>query len=173
MSITTSDLSVGVHWVNAKNGPMRGFKRFTDCEVKRSWIDYLLGEKQTYDVCFSKVSIEPGSEIVRPRTMDHHGVTEPSDNLRTNKITIGDIVTPGGQKCSRAVSPFDDKTVFFPSTSHTLDPGLSLNKDIDSEKGPGIHFFPSIHALQQSLPLSYELSDVHFNVMYWNTRTQK
>jgi len=79
MSITTSDLSGGVHWVTRREGPVRGYKykRFTDCEVERSWFDCLMGNKQTYDVCFSKVTIEPGDEIVRPRAMDHHGVTGP------------------------------------------------------------------------------------------------
>lgn len=82
--------------------------------------------------------MNPGNQIVRPYDNRWTGSGELSDDMRTNEIFIGDIVTPDGNKCLSAVAPFRNFP-FTPNTTYTA----PLDKDIDSMCVPGFHFYPN------------------------------
>jgi hypothetical protein len=137
-----SDLPIGLSEI--KQGTVHGYKFFNHCRVQQSWVDWLSWKPETtYDLCFSKVAVNPGSQIVRP--------SESSHDIRTDEITIGEIVTPCGKKCTSAISPFRDFE-FRPNKSYS---GV-LDQRIYEACAPGFHFYPSSKILSEHVPLLYE-----------------
>lgn len=136
--INATELPIGVHKV--ENGEINGYKYFEKCRV-RTWVDWLTGKQREYGICWARVSVKEGGEIVRPLVC---GTTSlPSDDFRTDKLDVDDIVTPDGYKCSSAVSPFCNMEYNSNQTYKS-----SLDTRLDRECVIGLHFFPTMEALK-------------------------
>lgn len=80
---------------------INGWKYFRNCRVQ-TWSDWLTGRYREYDHCRAKVTVREGGTIVRPEWINEYDEQVFSDNLRTNKLEIGDIETQDGHKCLSA-----------------------------------------------------------------------
>jgi hypothetical protein len=154
------DLPVGLSEI--RQGTVYGYKFFTDCTTEQTWADWLVGRSHgTYSLCFSKVAVNPGNQILRPSEFycDKYDHTDcgnrPSDDMRTNEIVIGEIVTPCGKKCTSAMSPFR-KFKFTPNTTYRGE----LNKQIDEIRAPGFHFYPSTRELRENVLPEYSCTTI-------------
>jgi hypothetical protein len=142
------NLPIGLSEV--EQGTIHGYKFFTDCRVEQTEAHSPI----TYSLCFSKVAVNPGNQILRPSEFYKYDFFDygvrGSDDIRTNEIVIGEIVTPCGKKCTSAVSPFR-KFAFTPNTTYSCE----LDKDIDVISAPGFHFYPAHWMLRKNVGSEY------------------
>jgi hypothetical protein len=172
--MNASDLPLGSTVVSDKP---KGHKLLLNCHVQQSLFDILIGREIIYERCHAEVTVEEGSEIIRPlkvsppekkvsysnelsafiekysKYMVHTEVPsnsypdELSDDLRTNGYTVGVIKTMDGKVCSNAEAPVMSSV----SNPFVYKPNTSykskLNKDINKRCEEGLHFHPTFEGI--------------------------
>lgn len=133
--IRVANLPAGVHLLD-DNEEVHGFKYYKDCEAVQTWYELLRGVKTTFSFCFSPKAIAKKT-VVRPRCGGY------SDDLRTEKLNVGKIVTPCGRECKSAKAPF--YTMEY-RANETKDSALDTRFDRVCEEG--IHFWARLDALK-------------------------
>ncbi len=143
MSVLSDLLPIGVHFINE---PVSGQKYFTKCRVQ-GWTEWLRGTYQEYEKCSSKIIVEKGGTVVTPQIKMYNydanrdegfEITCKSNDLRTDKMRIGEILTDDGKKCISANSYVNDME-YKPNTSYLA----RLDTNIDDECAQGLHFYPT------------------------------
>ena len=131
--------------------PVRGFKYFVDCEVKQTFLERITAKHTVYSHCYAMVTVPTNGKVVRPIDTDfsyYDDQAVKSHDIRSDKLIIGDIFTPGGKKCMSARSPFR-RMVYHPMTEY-----LSvLDLNYGNECREGLHFYTSQKVMESKSPI--------------------
>lgn len=148
---STTEIPPGYYKIT--KGKLIGYKYFYSCEPVQTFTQWLktgFGRyPQTYSGCIAKVTVDEGSEFVRPirhrYNYDDRGseYRVPSMDFRANKYHVGDIITPDGKKCVSAQSPFRNM-MYHPNQTYTSE--LATTTSYECEKG--LHFYPTEEILK-------------------------
>ncbi len=136
-------LDCGVTVVSDK--PVIGFKFFVDCEIQQSFLERFQGVKKVYSKCYAMVTVPKKGNVVRPFShIDDICFEEiKSDNIRSDKLIIGNIITPGGKRCVSATSPFR-RMKYHPNTEYNS----YLDRRLNLECVEGLHFYTSQQCME-------------------------
>lgn len=128
-------LSVGVHHMDKE---LDCYKYFRKCRLVQTWAEWGRGEYKEASLCWARVRTK--GRVVRPQLPNE----PPSDDLRTNTLYVGDIVTPCGQKCVSAKSPIYEMP-YEPNKTFQSE----LNTETDVIEAKGLHCFTSMDSLKK------------------------
>jgi hypothetical protein len=147
-NMLTTDVPSGYHKIT--KGKLVGYKYFESCipvQTFTQWLKTGFGNYQSYSRCTAKITVDEGSEFVRPEheRFDDYGrdYVAPSMDFRANKYHVGKIITPDGKECQSAVSPLRNM-LYHPNQSYMS--GLNTRTSSDCEEG--LHFYPTEEILK-------------------------
>lgn len=115
--------------------PIQGVKFLVNCVQRPSLFGMLMGEKSIiHDRCFTKVTVNKNSRVVRPIAMP--------DDLRTDGYMTEEILTFDMKPCTEGKSPVRG-TTYKSNTSYAS----GLDTDKEHVHVEGLHFYPTYDSM--------------------------